>query len=207
MDPRDAYLILDLTPYFNNDGISSDADRTDGDFTGSGHPYNYTYPEEDLPASRSLLECDGVVFRFPDKRDGLNNNISLEGQRIPVPKDLYDSLYLLGASDGISLEDVIRFIFVDGDQEEAFLGLSRWSACHSLQYGERVAVQCSGYHSPAQHVYTDRVEVDYGIWMQRASICRAGPLMAVELPDNPGMHVFAMTLHRACVDVSHPEER
>ena len=201
MDRFDPYLILDLTPYFNNDGISSDVDRRDGNFNGTGA----TYPEEDLPAISSLLECDGVVFQFPDKGDGLDNNIALEGQRILVPEDVYDALYLLGASDNNSLEDVIRFIFPGGEQDEAFLGLSAWHACHSLRYGERVAVQCSGYHFPSQHVYTDRVEVDFGIWMQRVFVPANRPLVAVEFPDNPGMHIFAMTLHRAEAKASQEE--
>jgi hypothetical protein len=194
VERREAYRILNLTPFFNNDGISSDADRRDGNFNGAGA----TYPEEDLPVSRSLLECEGVVFRFPDKGNGLDNNIALEGQRIPVPQDVYDCLYLLGASDGANLEDAVRFIFADGGQEEAFLGLSGWGKRHSLRYGERVAVQCSGYHFPSRHVYTDRVGVDYGIWMQRTPIRAVRPTVAIALPDNPGMHIFAMTLHRAC---------
>ena len=79
-------------------------------------------PEEDLPASNSIVECDGVVFRFPDKSAGRDNNISLEGQRISIPEDLYDTAYFLGASEEISLGENIRFTFSDGGREEAFLG-------------------------------------------------------------------------------------
>ena len=135
------------------------------------------------------------MFRFPDKGDGLNNNISPEGQHIPVPQDRYDSLYLLGSAEG-NLEDIVWFITADGDQVEAFLCLSGWHKRNSLQYGEQVAIQCSGYHCPAHHVYTDRLGVDYGIWMQKLSIHTTECLTAIELPDNPGMHIFAMTLHR-----------
>ena len=192
MDSHDAYLILDLTPYFNNDGISYDADRTDGNFDGDGA----TYPAEDLPPSNSPVECEGVVFRFPSKEDGQNNNIVLEGQWIVVPQDVFDGLYFLGVSLGGYLEDVVRFVFADGSKEEAFLGLSGWNKSHNLRYGERVGMLCSGYHFPSKHIYTDRVGVDYGIWMQHIPIGAAHPLVAVELPDNPGMHIFAMTLHR-----------
>ncbi len=192
MDSHNAYLILDLTPYFNNDGISCDADRADGDLNGNGA----TYPAEDLPPSNSPVECERVVFRFPSKEDGQDNNIVLEGQRIAVPQDVFDGLYFLGVALSGYLEDVVRFVFADGSKEEAFLGLSGWDKSHNLKYGERVAVLCSGYHFPAKHVYTDRVGVDYGIWMQHIPIRATCPLMAVELPDNPGMHIFAMTLHR-----------
>ena len=189
-DAQDRHLMLDLAPYFNNDGISSDANRTDGDFTGHAN----TYPEEDLPESNSVLECEGVVFRFPDKGNGLNNNVSLEGQRIGVPENRYDSLFFLGASSGYSVEDTIRFGYADGRYEDAFLGLSSWRLCHSLKYGERVAVKCSGYHYPSRHVYTGRIDVDYGIWMQYIPIGNHSNLTHIEFPDNPDLHIFAMTL-------------
>ena len=190
------FLMLNIVPFFNNDGISSDADRTDGDFTGAGN----TYPEEDLPPSNSIVECEGVAFRFPDKADGLNNNVSLEGQRIPVPQNLYDSLYFLGASSGYSLEDTVRFTFVDGTVEDVFLGLSSWRLCHGLKYGERVAIKCSGYHFPSQHVYTNRIDVDYGIWMQQIPINDRGILNNITFPDNSDMHIFSVTLRRACAE-------
>ena len=193
MNVHDPYVVLDLRPYFNNDGISSDANRADGDFTGNGK----TYPAEDLPPSNAPVEFDGIVFHFPDKSDGLDNNILLEGQVIPIPKDIYDTLYVLGASiEKDDLEDTLYFVCADDSREEAFLGLSGWYACHCLKYGEQIAIKCSGYHVASQHVYMDRVEVDYGMWIQTIPIRSRYPLSAIELPDNPGMHIFAMTLRR-----------
>ncbi len=188
--------VLDLTPYFNNDGISYESDRTDGDFTGMGN----TYAAENLPPSTSIVTFYGVSFRFPDKRDGLKNNVALEGQRIEVPQSMYKCLYLLGASDGNSLEDSIRFVFANGSQEKAFLGLSSWRLYHKLKYGERPAIKCTGYNFPSQHVYTNRIAVDYGIWMQEVAITASKVLTSIEFPDNPGMHVFALTLRQSGSD-------
>lgn len=190
MGSCDRNLILDLNSYFNNDGISFDTDRTDGDLNGHG----WTYPAEDLPPSNSLVENDGVVFRFPCKEDGEDNNVVPEGQRIMVLQDVYEGLSLLGVSDRGYLDDVICFVFADGSKDETFFGLSAWNKPHDLKYGERVGIRCSGYHFPSKHVYTDRVGVDYGIWIQDISICASHPLVAIELPENPGMHIFAMTL-------------
>ena len=192
MTGRDVFELLDLSTYFNQDGISSDEDRTDGDFAGTGR----TYPAEDLPSSNSILRCDNVLFRFPDKRDGAKNNIALEGQRIPVPMHPYESLHLLGVSAGTSLEDTVRFFFADGVSEEAFLGLSSSRRGHDLKYGERVAIQCTGFHYPSRHVYTDKLDLIYGIWMQTVPVRSYKPLLTIQLPDNPGMHVFALTLQR-----------
>lgn len=204
LDDGDAYLILDLTPYFNSDGITSDEDRADGFFTAN----TYTYPEEDLPASNSIVECDGVVFRFPDKGAGRDNNISLEGQRISVPEDLYDTAHFLGASEEIGLGENIQFTFSDGGREEAFLGLSGWGRGRELEYGERVAIRCSGYHilrPVSYHRYTDKIGLDHGIWMQSVPI-PSRPLVEIELPDLPPMHVFSMTLRRARMSANQEKQ-
>ena len=194
MSDYDDFELLDLSRYFDQDGISFDEDRTDGDFAGTGR----TYPAEDLPPSNSIIKCGDVLFRFPDKRDGAMNNIALEGQRIPVPRFPYLGLHLLGVSAGTSLEDTIRFLSVDGVSEEAFLGLSSWRRGHDLKYGEHVAIQCTGFHYPSRHVYTDKLDLIYGIWMQTVPVRSCRPLTAIELPDNSNMHVFAMTLQRRC---------
>ncbi|MDE3256911.1 MAG: hypothetical protein OYM47_03655 [Gemmatimonadota bacterium] len=192
MPQHDVFELLDLSPYFNQDGISSDEDRTDGDFAGTGR----TYPAEDLPSSNSIMKCDDVLFSFPDKRNGARNIVSLEGQRIQVPGLPYESLHLLGVSGGTSLEDTVRFLFSDGVSEVAFLGLSSWRRGHDLKYGERVAIQCTGFHLPARHVYTDKLDLIYGIWMQTVPVRSCKPLVTIELPYNPGMHIFSMTLRR-----------
>ena len=204
MDYEDDYLILNLTHYFNSDGISSDEDRADGFFTANG----YTYAEEDLPASNSILECDDVVFQFPDKSAGRDNNISLEGQKIPVPEDLYDTVYFLGAAEEISLRENIQFAFSDGGREEALLGLSGWGLGRELEYGESAAIQCEGYHivrPVSYHRYTDTLGLDHGIWMQSVSIPDR-PLVGIELPDLPPMHIFAMTLHRTEIGKSQRKQ-
>ena len=201
MPHRDDFELLDLSPYFNQDAISYDEDRTDGDFAGTRR----TYPAEDLPSSNSIMKCDNVLFRFPDKRDGAKNIIALEGQRIQVPRLPYESLHLLGVSAGTSLEDTVRFLFADGVGEEAFLGLSAWRRGHDLKYGERVAIQCTGFHYPSRHVYTDKLDLIYGIWMQTVPVRSCKPLIAIELPDNSNMHVFAMTLQRRRTDATPAE--
>ena len=183
--------VLDLGPYFNNDGVSTDDDRTDGDFTGAG----VTYPAEDLPPSNALVQYDGVSFRFPDKRDGLDNNVSLEGQTLPIEPGLYSELHVLGAAED-SLEDVIRFATEDHVLREAPFALSAWHRGWGLQYGESLSIACSGYHHSTGHVCTAHLGVCYGIWMQTVQIPAGSRLVSIQLPDNPGMHLFAMTLAR-----------
>jgi alpha-L-fucosidase 2 len=182
------FQVVELTSYCNNDGISSDADRSDGDFTGTGQ----TYPEEDLPPSNSLFKCGEVPFIFPDKSDGKFNNISLEGQGLPIETERNQRLRILGAAD-LSLEDRIVLNTNQGIQHELPLRLSSWRLGRDLKYGEVPAILCSGFHFPSQHVYTERLDLAYGIWMQTIPLPDE-QANALVLPDNPGMHIFALTL-------------
>ena len=196
--------MLNLESFFNNDGISTSKNRTDGDFTGAGN----TYPAEDLPPSNSRFECENIPFIFPDKSDGRNNNIALDGQHVPVPEGNFEAIYLLGASDSASLEDTVSLVFADDSRETVFLGLSSWRLCHNLKYGERVAVKCRGYHFPSRHVHTTQIGVDYGMWMQRLPVRRPGTLCTIEFPDNPNMHIFSLTLHRTTsIRETHEKDR
>ncbi|MDP6775732.1 MAG: hypothetical protein QGI83_03090 [Candidatus Latescibacteria bacterium] len=186
-----SFRVLDLGPYYNNDGISTDENRADGDFTGAG----VTYPAEDLPPSYARVEYGGVAFRFPSKLDGLDNNVSLEAQAVPVYPGLYSALHVLGSGED-SLEDIVHFVGEDGNTHEPTLALSAWHRGNSLLYGELQAIVCTGYHHSSGHIATSHLGVCYGIWMQSVRIRTSTRLVSIRLPDNPGMHIFAMTLAR-----------
>jgi alpha-mannosidase len=76
---------------FNLDGVSSEANRADGDFDGQGH----TFPAEQLP---SALEIGGVTFRFGDTKDGARNVVAARGQRVPLPDGAWNRAYVLAAA-------------------------------------------------------------------------------------------------------------
>jgi PKD repeat protein len=74
---------------FNLDVISTDANRTDGNFDGG-----YTYPAELLPAS---IVRDGITFQLGPNNDGAFNALACQGQTISLASG-YDRLYLLAAA-------------------------------------------------------------------------------------------------------------
>jgi alpha-mannosidase len=88
--------IADSTPLqlpFNLDGVSTDADRTDGDFDGK----KQTLSAELLPTELSL---NGVRFRFGSTAVGAPNVLVPKGQQLSVPRGPYNRLYLLAAAVG-----------------------------------------------------------------------------------------------------------
>ena len=182
--------MIDLFSYFNNDGISYDTDRSNGDFDGNGK----TFPAEDLPDSRSVVSYYGVDFLFPDKSDGKMNNITLEHQSIHVPPGNYQKIYVLGVSEGGSFEESVMLRYADHGSERAALGLSSWHRGYKLIYGESIAIRSFGLHAHGKEFLTDELGVIYGIWFQSLRVDPQRKLVEIGLPDNPCMHIFAMTL-------------
>lgn len=139
------FLMVNLIDYFNNDGISYDDLKCDGDFDSLGA----TYPAEELPNSNSIINMGGIPFIFPNKEHGEKNNMILTGQTIPIDENLYKSLFCLGAVEGQNgevFEEEITVSFTDGSYNSIFLGLSNWL----LQpvYNEKIAFICSHLHYP-----------------------------------------------------------
>jgi alpha-mannosidase len=78
---------------FNLDGVSTDANRADGDFDGKG----LSIAGELLPQE---LIFDGVPFKLGSSAPGGKNLLVPKGQVLPIPKGSHDRLYLLAAAVG-----------------------------------------------------------------------------------------------------------
>jgi alpha-mannosidase len=88
-----------LTLPFNLDGISTDADRGDGDFDGRKH----TLAGELLPAELTL---DGVLFKLGSSAAGAKNVLVPAGNQLTLPapasgqQERYNRLYILASAVG-----------------------------------------------------------------------------------------------------------
>ncbi len=88
---RNSAQTIDL-PY-NLDGISTDANRADGDFDGKGQ----TLACELWPQK---LELDGIPFKLGSSSPGAMNALKTKGQMIALPPGSYNHVYILAAAVG-----------------------------------------------------------------------------------------------------------
>lgn len=181
---QDAFVLIDLAGLFNNDGISYANNLRDGGF----NVWNNTFPAEELPESNSIVEVAGIPFRFPPKEDGQLNNILCSGQRLDLPPDRYDWLYLLASAERRS-EDTVYLHYASGAVEPEWLRISDFWPEAGSRFGEVEAFRCTKMHFP-RHV---QPRVQPGIWRQRVPVPRQEALAWVHLPDNLAMHIFAVT--------------
>ena len=89
--PAPAFAPVSLT--YNDDVVSTNANRTDGRFDAAGG----TFPAEQLPAK---LVSEGVEFTLGPTTDGQTNAVAAHGQTLTLPAGNFNRLYLLAAADG-----------------------------------------------------------------------------------------------------------
>ena len=87
---------------YNLDGVSSDADRQDGDFDGLGR----TLPAELLPQA---VDLGGVTFKLGPATPGARNVVVPKGQRFTLPPGGHDRLYLLVSAVGGDERGIVSF--------------------------------------------------------------------------------------------------
>ena len=187
----DALVLLDLAKLVNNDGISSQAAKKDGNLDLPRLKSGSTYPADQLPKAGDFApaKLKTVRFRFPDHADGKPNNVACDGQRLDVPKGVYRRLWLLAAADTHDQEGTGSLAYEGGDEPFA-LRVTDW--CGEPAFGEIEAVRCAN-----RHTWDGQREAKVcRIWAIAVDL-RDQPLQAIVLPRNPSIHVFAATLVRA----------
>jgi hypothetical protein len=141
-----AFYPINLSEFFNNDGISYDGIKSDGAFDEKGA----TYPAEELPASNSVISLDGIPFLFPSKENGCKNNMVLSNNiSIPILENHYEYLYILGAIGGTRGEicgQEMIVVFNDNSEEFIYFRLSNWLL--DPEFRERTGFVCSHIHYP-----------------------------------------------------------
>jgi hypothetical protein len=181
-------VLVDLADHFDNRGLSTVASKGEGGF----NVWANTFPAEQLPAPDSEVVVGCVRFRFPAKGSGGVDNLRCTGQLVAVPRGRYDWIHLLAAAERRT-EDVVYLHFADGSADPEWLRVSDFWPQTPGRFGEWEAFRCTVLHYP-RHVQRGMGPV---VWRHRVPVPREADLTAVRLPDNPAIHIFAMTLLEA----------
>ncbi len=174
---------VDLTAYFDNTGITRRDDLSGGGF----NIWSNTFPAEELPQG-PVIDVGGLPFRFPCRGPG-GDNLRCAGQLIEVPPQRYDWLYLIAAAERRT-EDSVLLHYADGAIDPEWLRVSDFWPETPGRFGERETLCCVSLHYP-RHV---QAPMGPAIWRERVPVPREQPLAAIRLPDNPAIHIFALTL-------------
>jgi hypothetical protein len=177
---------VDLSAQFDNDGISTHENMTDGDFDGSG----YTYPAEELPPAGPLAH-QGLNFVFPGYADGAKNNVTAQGQTIAVPPGRYAKVRLLGAASFGDVATKLIATYTDGSTAEVPFTVANWTG--QAPTGGTEVFRCTHRHGRSGPS-TSKVAV----FAVPAVLDPTRELRSLTLPTHtrPQLHLFALSMER-----------
>lgn len=188
---------LDLRAHFDCRGITSAGELGEGGLNLWGN----SLPAEELAPRGSGTRVGRVDFDFPAAAADGTDHVRCSGQRIDVPVGRYDWIHVLAAAERRT-EDRVALYFRriepprDGPSvalELATLRVSDFWPETPPWFGEPDGIAFHAMHYP-RHIETKMAP---SIWRTRVPVAREEPLEALQLPDNPAIHVFAMTLEPA----------
>ncbi|MEV6110810.1 alpha-L-fucosidase [Streptomyces sp. NPDC051940] len=177
---------VSLDALFDNDGIDTAAARG-GSFDGSG----YTYPGEELPAGR--IEVAGTPFDFPSSAAGAANNVVALGQRIELPRGHYLAAVFLASSSYGTGSGTAVVHYADGSTSAAPMSAPDWYSGG----GELTApyrYRPDGTQDPHQVAVS---VVELALDPQREAVALTLPTTNPAQPNQPALHVFALSLQPA----------
>jgi hypothetical protein len=181
----------DLTPYFNDAGISDDTDQAAANFDGLG----YSYSEQALTAAGlspgTAITSGGVQYNWPGAAAGQPDNLIAAGQMITVPPVAgATELGVLGSASNGPSSGSLTITYTDGTTQSATLGFSDWTS-GSPSFGNGTVVT-TPYRNSASGTSQ---QLDTKVFTTSIALQPGKTIVSVTLPSgaNQGeLHVFAL---------------
>jgi hypothetical protein len=178
-----AVLTVDLAAHFNSIGLTTPQTLHRGTLNVWGN----SLPAEALGSGTATI--GGVSFALPPADGSRPDNIRCHGQHLPLPHPLHaDWLHLLAASER-RCEEILHLHYADGSVDPEWLRVSDfWPA--RAHFGELPAARSAAMHYPHHR----QEGLGGQIWAVRVPVTRRSALSSLRLPDNPALHVFALSV-------------
>jgi len=178
------FSLLVLDSVLNEDAISYDLNRSDGDEWVLGIPY----PAEELPPSKSVVWVNDIPFLFPNKEDQCLNNFFLSSQELTFAPLQANKLFLLCSGDNGDYIEQASAIDVCGTPHDFEIGFP--DSLNILpSFGASVGWRCT--HS---HYQNNDLTLRRTLWMQAITIDTEMPICSLRFNENPFAHIFCITL-------------
>ena len=179
---------------YNEDAISSDNNRTDGNMTNG-----LSYPAELVPA---VVTSEDINFKMGNSADGQKNMMTSKGQKITLPEGNFNKVYILAAASQDTQGDV------KVGNQTVKLSVQDWTGWIGQHYGRKlyfndqkvseitnayikrdnIAWYASHRHSPkANDAYQYSYLYKYEIDLPKGA-------KSVTLPNNDKIKIFAITV-------------
>lgn len=182
------FLFIDLTPHLNNKAFGEEiSPDCPANLMGTG-----TYLlKENFPSNQETIwEIKEMKFKLPWLYGTGKDNISCNGQKIAINPGIYQNIMILACAEWGNYTDKLIVHYVDGQTEQIELKIT--DCLYKPLYGETVAWEGTAVEKINGRVQTRGRKVY--LVAQNYSTTRKGRINYLQLPDVPGIHIFAITL-------------
>ncbi|NQT87033.1 hypothetical protein HQ560_09730 [bacterium] len=184
-DIKPGFAAVDLTAVYNNDGMAAADKLGDSDFD----EWKQGFPAETMPKA-GLFEAAGAAFTFPAKDAGKKNNVICAGQTIALAGKA-KCFKILATATGANQEAKITVAYADG---VAQLDLKVTDWCADAAFGEKVGIESAKRIAVDDAGKLATEDKKCRIWVVTIPVDAKRELKSVKLPDNGGIHIFALTV-------------
>jgi alpha-mannosidase len=179
---------------YNDDAISSDDHRSDGNMADS-----LTLPAEQIPVE---ISSEDIRFRMGSTTDGAKNALTTKGQTIRLPDGTYNKLYILAAAT----HDTTGELSIG--RQKIQLGFQAWTGYIGQHYGRKLTdhdtkvtaitpafVKGDDIAWYASHCHSPKGNESYQYsYLYKYAIPIPKGAKSITLPRNEAIKIFAMTV-------------
>ncbi|MEU7895794.1 NPCBM/NEW2 domain-containing protein [Nonomuraea sp. NPDC049152] len=180
-----------LAAAFDNVGISDDADVAKGNIDGGGSSFSRQRLAAAGLTPGVAVQVQGAPFTWPDTEPGHPDNVSGHAQTFALAGQ-GNTLAFLGTGTSGSAAGALTVHYADGSAEQRSLGFANWCCLDPAAYGSKIAFSTRGKNTAAGP--NQFPNVDYRVFHNAVRINPAKRVVAVTMPDNGAVHVFAATV-------------
>ncbi|MGV9306821.1 NPCBM/NEW2 domain-containing protein [Nonomuraea sp. NPDC003727] len=180
-----------LAAAFANIGVTDDADPGKGNIDGGGGSFSYQRLAATGVTPGASLTVQGVPFTWPSIRPGQPDNVAAAAQTIAL-QGQGNTLAFLGTGTSTQARGPLTVHYDDGTSDTGTLGFANWCCVDPGSHGSKPAFSHKGKNLPAGA--NQFPTVDYRVFYNQVRVNPAKKIVAVTLPDNAAVHVFAATV-------------
>ncbi|MGA5097051.1 NEW3 domain-containing protein [Streptomyces lavendulocolor] len=177
-----------LAATFDNVAVTNDTNPTPGDFDGYGNSYSAQALAAAGVTPGAALTFNSIGFTWPNAAPGTNNNTRASGQLVPVSGS-GAAVAFLGSGVGSSSSGTVTVYYTDGTTSTGTLGFPNWLSDTPTQFGAQTAVTTNYRNTPSGPANQGNA---YRVYYNNVTLTAGKTVAAVQLPDNPAIHVFAI---------------
>ena len=179
-----------LAAAFNNVAVTNSDDPAPGDIDGGGSSFLAERLAEQGVTPGATVAANGFSFTWPSSHPGTRDNVASTGETISV-SGKGNALAVLGTGTSGSAAGTATVHYADGSVSTGTLGMPNWCCLATDSYGAKIAVVTKGKNTPAGPAYPT---TEYRLYTKTLRIDSTKEVVAVTLPANAAVHVFALDI-------------